>query len=509
MPGLGLQILQARARALGTGPEALSPGPSPGFLTAKEKKHYCRVSFNSDVTRHRAKNFRKYSNLSRVTEGIFECVGKVTKFAKTAKKIEFSRVWHVSVIGGVIGAFSGSSGIFRLLGGLIIALGSTEWTKKGSKVAVTGHTPIRIDRNSTISIYIKARACQAWRAWHSLSPSPGPAKALHQDRLGLIKPGPGLARLAGLGRALQITTQELVGWDQCLVKAEARAKPGAVLSGFPCTLDRLRSSTFRLTTQYLCSDLNISVEPWGVEAFGLICLKTKSPRYKTDGYRRPANEQTWSPINSNASGKIGCGESNPRLRAMRTYARKPAMYRTPRSVKYIRIYFSTTYRIYFLVPLHPEIDANSIGILNASLKDIPMESMVESTPEVYRQNIIFSPRSICAPIFDFFFWAAPTEPGGTVDMERNTALASYSACALPGRKIPTHSAGNSRWVFEDPIDSEAANVPAPSDAEQVLSVQFSRKFAYRVLERVEFLATGQWSRRDLAVKGREVLRTLS
>ncbi|KAJ7020376.1 hypothetical protein C8F04DRAFT_1196706 [Mycena alexandri] len=46
MPGLGLglgrlglQILQARARALGAGPEALSPGLGPGFLIAKDKKH--------------------------------------------------------------------------------------------------------------------------------------------------------------------------------------------------------------------------------------------------------------------------------------------------------------------------------------------------------------------------------------------------------------------------------------------------------------------------------------
>ncbi|KAJ7756936.1 hypothetical protein B0H16DRAFT_1457830 [Mycena metata] len=40
--GLGLQILQARARALGAGPEALSPGLGPGFLIAKDKKHYAR-----------------------------------------------------------------------------------------------------------------------------------------------------------------------------------------------------------------------------------------------------------------------------------------------------------------------------------------------------------------------------------------------------------------------------------------------------------------------------------
>ncbi|KAJ6454150.1 hypothetical protein C8R45DRAFT_944741 [Mycena sanguinolenta] len=36
--GLGLHIPQARARALGAGPEALSPGQSPGFFRAKKKK---------------------------------------------------------------------------------------------------------------------------------------------------------------------------------------------------------------------------------------------------------------------------------------------------------------------------------------------------------------------------------------------------------------------------------------------------------------------------------------
>ncbi|KAJ6522153.1 hypothetical protein B0H19DRAFT_1086223 [Mycena capillaripes] len=39
----------------------------------------------------------------------------------------------------------------------------------------------------------------------------------------------------------------------------------------------LRSPTIRLTAQHLCSDLNISVEQWGVEALGLICLETKNP----------------------------------------------------------------------------------------------------------------------------------------------------------------------------------------------------------------------------------------
>ncbi|KAJ6509713.1 hypothetical protein DFH09DRAFT_1288693 [Mycena vulgaris] len=51
----------------------------------------------------------------------------------------------------------------------------------------------------------QAWACRAWQAWHSASPSPGPAKALQRAQPGLVKPGPGSARLAGLGRALQIT----------------------------------------------------------------------------------------------------------------------------------------------------------------------------------------------------------------------------------------------------------------------------------------------------------------
>ncbi|KAJ6479390.1 hypothetical protein DFH09DRAFT_1466058 [Mycena vulgaris] len=54
------------------------------------------------------------------------------------------------------------------------------------------------------------RRIGAWldtqQAWHSTSPSPGPAKALQRARPGLVKPGPGSARLAGLRRALQITT---------------------------------------------------------------------------------------------------------------------------------------------------------------------------------------------------------------------------------------------------------------------------------------------------------------
>ncbi|KAJ6462917.1 hypothetical protein C8R45DRAFT_940575 [Mycena sanguinolenta] len=48
--GLGLQILQARARALGAGPEALSPGPSLGFFIAKKKYHARLILFISYIT---------------------------------------------------------------------------------------------------------------------------------------------------------------------------------------------------------------------------------------------------------------------------------------------------------------------------------------------------------------------------------------------------------------------------------------------------------------------------
>jgi hypothetical protein len=41
--------------------------------------HESRFSFNSDVTRHRAQNFRIFSNLSQVTEGTSECPKEVTK----------------------------------------------------------------------------------------------------------------------------------------------------------------------------------------------------------------------------------------------------------------------------------------------------------------------------------------------------------------------------------------------------------------------------------------------
>ncbi|KAJ7502262.1 hypothetical protein B0H11DRAFT_1907375 [Mycena galericulata] len=53
----------------------------------------------------------------------------------------------------------------------------------------------------------------ALRAWHSSSPSPGPSKALCRARLGLTKPRPGSARLAGLGRALDITTLVLSNYN--------------------------------------------------------------------------------------------------------------------------------------------------------------------------------------------------------------------------------------------------------------------------------------------------------
>jgi hypothetical protein len=49
----------------------------------------CTVSLNSYVTRHRAQNLRIFSNFSRVAEGIFECVKKVTKSTKMPQKIPF------------------------------------------------------------------------------------------------------------------------------------------------------------------------------------------------------------------------------------------------------------------------------------------------------------------------------------------------------------------------------------------------------------------------------------
>jgi hypothetical protein len=47
-----------------------------------ELMEYCTISFNSKVTRHRAQNIRKFSNLSRVTEGIFESHKDAQKWVK-------------------------------------------------------------------------------------------------------------------------------------------------------------------------------------------------------------------------------------------------------------------------------------------------------------------------------------------------------------------------------------------------------------------------------------------
>jgi hypothetical protein len=66
---------------------------------------YCRVSFNSDVTRHRARNLRIFSNLSQVTEGIFECAKKVTKSREMPKKIQISRALRVLLVEGGMRTF--------------------------------------------------------------------------------------------------------------------------------------------------------------------------------------------------------------------------------------------------------------------------------------------------------------------------------------------------------------------------------------------------------------------
>jgi hypothetical protein len=49
---------------------------------------YCTNTFNSYVTHHRPKNLRKISYVSQVTEDIFECPKKVTKWHKNALKIQ-------------------------------------------------------------------------------------------------------------------------------------------------------------------------------------------------------------------------------------------------------------------------------------------------------------------------------------------------------------------------------------------------------------------------------------
>ncbi|KAJ7728366.1 hypothetical protein B0H16DRAFT_1777808 [Mycena metata] len=153
LSGLGLQILQARARALGAGPEALSPGLGPGFLVAKDK--------NSML-------------------GLLALICPIRQF----RAVKISRTTALRAIG------------------------------------------------TLLAIYIQARACEAWRAWHFSSPSPEPAQALCRARLGLTKPGPGSARPEGLGRARDITTSEFAGiikaqWDFVLGKAAGNGREKA------------------------------------------------------------------------------------------------------------------------------------------------------------------------------------------------------------------------------------------------------------------------------------------
>ncbi|KAJ7437693.1 hypothetical protein B0H11DRAFT_1935760 [Mycena galericulata] len=100
-----------------------------------------QFSFNSDVTRHSAENFRKYSNLSRVTEGIFECAAKATKSAKNGLKKSNFRAHYAFLLpnaeelsrNAALGgneSLSGPSGILRLLGRPLIAARATESTEK-------------------------------------------------------------------------------------------------------------------------------------------------------------------------------------------------------------------------------------------------------------------------------------------------------------------------------------------------------------------------------------------
>ena len=56
---------------------------------------YCTVSINSNVTGHRAKIFRRFSSLSRVTGGIFECWKHVTKSVKNASN---NRIFAAAVL---------------------------------------------------------------------------------------------------------------------------------------------------------------------------------------------------------------------------------------------------------------------------------------------------------------------------------------------------------------------------------------------------------------------------
>src|ERR1700761_2091094 len=59
---------------------------------------YCTISFNSYVTRHGSRNIRKFSYLSRVTEGIYECAKTSHKIGgNSSKNQNFARTVHISL----------------------------------------------------------------------------------------------------------------------------------------------------------------------------------------------------------------------------------------------------------------------------------------------------------------------------------------------------------------------------------------------------------------------------
>jgi hypothetical protein len=65
------------------------------FSLTRGTQNICFISLNSYVTRHSGQNVRKFSHLSRVTEGIFEYAKQVTKSAKNDSKVKFSRAQRV------------------------------------------------------------------------------------------------------------------------------------------------------------------------------------------------------------------------------------------------------------------------------------------------------------------------------------------------------------------------------------------------------------------------------
>jgi hypothetical protein len=68
---------------------------------------YCTISLNSYVTCQRAQNLRIFSNLSWVTEGIFEYGKKKSQNQqkKMAQKIQLSRAQRVFLVDGVTRTF--------------------------------------------------------------------------------------------------------------------------------------------------------------------------------------------------------------------------------------------------------------------------------------------------------------------------------------------------------------------------------------------------------------------